>query len=145
MKIDSVERVFNSSQSIHSKIGIIEMEGKILQGQAKGGCGILKVVHKECRHGLKGLEFLGPHELFGESKVLKACGNLVADALEQFKFLDRVGKAIYPVSQNRAAEPPSSGAKGHDDSMPTGAEMWPAGASQVIGPFLFGLVKIEGQ
>src|SRR5215207_1702704 len=100
-------------------------------------------MHEECRHRLKRLDLLGLHQLCGESKILKVGGDLITDALEQFEFLDRVGKAVDTISQDCAAEPASPGAKRHADSIPTRAKMCPAGISQTLSPFLSGLVKVE--
>ena len=74
--------VRDSSQRVFAKFRIIKMNTKVLQRQAKSRCGVLEVVHEECRHGLERLQFLGQHQLLRQSKVRQARRDLVPDALE---------------------------------------------------------------
>ena len=83
------------------------MDAKILQRQSKTRGGILEIMHEECRHGLKGFQFSGQHQLFRKPKVQQVCGNLIPNALEQIEFLDGVWKSVDAICKNRASEPAS--------------------------------------
>ena len=57
-------------------------------------------MNEECGDGLKGFQFFRPHHVFGEPKVQQTHCNLIAHALQQIQFFNRVGNATHAICQD---------------------------------------------
>ncbi len=121
--LDVVDAFADGFESVFAEFRIIKMLGEVLEGEVESGGGVFEVVDKESGDGLKGFHFLGLDEAVGELEVEQIGSGLVADAFEEFEFLEFEGDVIHAIAESAEANEASGGCEWNADSIAGFGEM----------------------
>src|SRR5215469_11552653 len=101
-------------------------------------------MNQKRRHGLKHFLLFSFHDLFCESQLHQARGQLFADTFQEVHFFRRVAHAPDAVSEDNRSEPVFSYNQWNTYGTATSPELAAASAHELLCPLFFCSTEIEG-